>query len=154
MQLSELLGLGFNRNEAKVYLAIIRFGEADAPTLIKETKLHKNIVYDNLYKLIDRGLISYIIEDKRRVFRMEPAHALSDLFASRLKSAQESLDKARVIGKEIARIARVQPHLQDAGIFRGIQSVRAFYKELQSSSRDYCVFGAPQESLKVMGKAF
>ena len=47
MKAEDFIELGFNKNEAKVYLALIKFGKADARLLIEETKFHKNIIYDN-----------------------------------------------------------------------------------------------------------
>ena len=46
MDKEDLIKLGFNRNEAIVYLSLVRFGQADANLLIKDTKFHKNIVYN------------------------------------------------------------------------------------------------------------
>jgi len=66
MNYEEFIDLGFNRNEAKVYLALARYGHATANEIIKATKFHKNIVYDNLEKLIDKGLVSYITEIRRK----------------------------------------------------------------------------------------
>ena len=70
MEMKNLVDLGFNKNEAKVYLSLIRFGKVDAKQIIKDTKFHKNIVYDNLSKLIDRGLVSFIIEGKKKIFQI------------------------------------------------------------------------------------
>ena len=73
-----LIKLGFNKNEAKVYLALIEFGKADAGQIIAETKFHKNIVYDNLDKLIDKGLVSFIIENKKKIFQIASSNSLID----------------------------------------------------------------------------
>ena len=66
--LQNLTKLGLNQNEAKVYLSLLKFGKSDAHQIIKDTKFHKSIVYDNLDKLINKGLVTYIIDGKKRIF--------------------------------------------------------------------------------------
>ena len=67
MEIENLVELGFNKNEAIVLLALLKVGKSDANQIIKATKFHKNIVYDNLEKLIDKGLITFIKEKGRKV---------------------------------------------------------------------------------------
>lgn len=80
LSIPQLIELGFNQNEAKVYLSIIKFNESDANRIIKDTKFHKNIVYDNLEKLINKGLITYIQKDKKRIYKLEHSQNLIVFF--------------------------------------------------------------------------
>ncbi|MBM3233867.1 TrmB family transcriptional regulator [Candidatus Pacearchaeota archaeon] len=153
MELSELMKLGFNRNEARVYLALVKFGKADARMIIKETKFHKNIVYDNLDKLIDKGLVGFIIEGKKRRFQIASSNSLVKFFEDEEKELEEKKKSAELISKEINKIAKHLPEKQEASIFRGIKGIRAFYNETLKGE-DYVVFGAPQESISIMGELF
>jgi len=154
MKVTDLIELGFNRNEAIVYLALAKFGQADASRIIKDTKFHKNIVYDNLQKLIDKGLVSYITENNRRVFTLEQPHMLTDYLERQTRELQERTEKSKGIAQDIARMAKTHPFVQEARIFRGVQGVKAFYTELQSIPADSSVFGAPKESIEIMGEPF
>ena len=58
--ISELTKLGLTLNEAKVYFALLELGSTNAGEIIKKTKLHRNIVYDKLDKLIEKGLVSFV----------------------------------------------------------------------------------------------
>ena len=80
MEIADFIKLGFNKNEAIVYMSLIKFGKADANRLIKDTKFHKNIVYDNLEKLIDKGLITFVIEEGRKVFTVASPRMLPEYF--------------------------------------------------------------------------
>ncbi len=154
MELSELINLGFNKNEAKVYLTLIRFGKADARMLINETKFHKNIVYDNLEKLIDKGLISFIQEGKKKIFQIASSASLNDYFEEQKKEIEERQKEAEIISKEINKLARKLPSIQEAKVYRGIQGIRTFYNQTLESGKDFVVFGTPQESVNVMGELF
>ena len=53
MDPKKLEKLGLNRNEAEVYVDLLKLGQTSAGELIRRTGFHRNIVYDNLEKLID-----------------------------------------------------------------------------------------------------
>ncbi len=154
METVDLVKLGFNKNEAKVYFALIKFGNADAKILIKETKFHKNIVYDNLEKLIDKGLVSFILEGKRRIFQIASSNALNDYFNEKEKEILEKKKQAEKITNEINKIAKSLPVSQEATIFRGVNGVRSFYNLTLEKNAPYFVFGAPQSSIDIMGDLF
>ncbi len=153
MELSKLIKLGFNKNEAKVYLSLIKFGKADANQIIKDTKFHKNIVYDNLEKLIDKGLVTFIIEDKRKVFQISSSNALVDFFEDKEKEIHEKKESALKISNEIDKLAKSIPYKQEAVIYRGVKGIKSFYNDSLEGG-DYVVFGAPQESVDILGKVF
>tara|TARA_Y100000310_G_C20636946_1_gene791699 strand:- start:203 stop:940 length:738 start_codon:yes stop_codon:yes gene_type:complete len=152
MEVKDLTDLGFNKNEAKVYLSLVKFGKADAHQLIQDTKFHKNIVYDNLDKLMDKGLVSYVIEMKRRVFKLVSSNMIIEFFEEQERELKNRKKKARIIVKEIDETLKKVKYPQEATIYRGTNGIRSFYNE--SLEDDYVVFGAPQESLQIMGETF
>jgi sugar-specific transcriptional regulator TrmB len=121
MELTELLKLGFNKNEAKVYLALIKFGKADAREIINETKFHKNIVYDNLEKLIDRGLVSFIMEGKKRVFQVNSSDSLVNLFEEKASEIDEKKQLAIKLSKDMTLRSKNIPLKREAMVFRGVK---------------------------------
>jgi len=153
MKAEDLIELGLNRNEAKVYLSLIKFGRADAHQIIKDTKFHKNIVYDNLDKLIDKGLVNYIIEDNKKIFVLSNPSMIVELFNEKLKEVEEKKKKAEIVANEISKISKQVKFKQEAVIYRGVKGIKTYYKETLNGG-DYVVFGAPQESLEIMGETF
>jgi sugar-specific transcriptional regulator TrmB len=154
MELTELLKLGFNKNEAKVYLILIKFGRADAGQIIKETHFHKNIVYDNLEKLISKGLISFIIEGKKRVFQIASSNSLVEYFEQEEKEINERKKEAEKLSKEINTLAKQIPLTQEAKVFRGVKGIKNFYYSGIENNQNTLAFGAPQESIDIMGEIF
>jgi sugar-specific transcriptional regulator TrmB len=153
MELKEFIELGFNKNEAIVYLSLVKFGTADAHQIIQDTKFHKNIVYDNLEKLMDRGLATYIVEDKRRLFKLASPHMLVDLFLAKQKEADAQKKKAEKLADEIGRFSIQTKSIQDAAVYKGIRGIKSFYAEALEG-KDYVVFGAPKRSVDIMGETF
>lgn len=153
MKLIELLELGFNRNEALVYLALIKFGKSDANTLIRETKFHKNIVYDNLEKLIDKGLVSFVTEHGKKVFQIAPPNMLVHFFEEQEKIILEKKRRANILAGEIEVLQSKIAPKRGAEVFRGAKGIRAFYEDSFRRGNLFS-FGAPKESVEVMGEVF
>ncbi|HIH10713.1 TPA: hypothetical protein HA241_00820 [Candidatus Woesearchaeota archaeon] len=149
-----LFKLGLNRNEARVYLTLLRSGSSSAGRLIKTTEFHRNIVYDNLEKLIDRGLVSFVLEGKKKIFTINNPNALLDMLEKEQEKLTERKTLAMELKKEITLIQSTQQEEQQATIFRGIRGIKALFMNTLQEGKDYYVFGAPKESLTIMGDTF
>ena len=87
---NNLESLGLTKNEITVYLVLVEKKKLKAGEVIKITKLHRNLVYQALEKLEQRGLVSKMIQNSIFVFEANhPSHLL------------ESLDQQRIIAQEV-----------------------------------------------------
>ena len=153
MEIEDLINLGFNKNESIVYLSLIKFGISEASAIIKDTKFHKNIVYDNLEKLIDKGLVTYIIEGGIKKFKTANPKTLIQLFEEEQKILEGKKILAKKISEEINKTINSKKEKSSAAIYRGIKGIKSFY-ESTLEEVDYVVFGAPEKSIKIMGEIF
>ncbi len=72
--------IGFKKNEAIVYIALQKCGRARAYDLIKDTGLHRNLVYQSLASLIERRLIAKLEEEGISIFQpLDPSELLHAL---------------------------------------------------------------------------
>src|SRR3989344_8158703 len=124
MNVEELIKLGFNKNEALVYLSLLKFVRVDANHIIKDTKFHKNIVYDNLDKLMDKGLVTFIIEEGRKVFQVAPPNMLVQLFEEDEKTIMKRKELAFKLAENIKKIIKKVPEKQEAAIYKGIKGIK------------------------------
>lgn len=154
MDTEELILLGLTRNEAEIYLVLAKFYEIDANSIIQETKFHKKIVYDNLHRLIDKGLATSVIKDKRSFFSLTPPNMLSIYIEEQEKELQRKKKVADKIKKEVNSMKEsLKENKQEATVYKGKNAVRSFYKETLELG-DYYVLGAPKESVEIMGDLF
>lgn len=153
MNRGDLIQLGLAKNESEIYMVLIRFKEADAHHIISETKFHKKIVYDNLQRLIDKGLVTSVIKGNKSVFSLAPSGMLSAYIEEQEKAVQKRKEIALKIKKEIESNKELTQEKQEATVYSGIQAVKAFYAETLGSG-NYYVLGAPRESVDIMGEIF
>ena len=73
----ELKSLGLGKNEANIYISLQELGKSKAGDLIKKTGLHRNLVYNSLSSLEDKGLLTSMEGDGATIFQAnDPAELL------------------------------------------------------------------------------
>lgn len=93
--LEQLSALSLGTNEAAVYLELLSIGTCHAGPLIKQTGLHRQLVYLALDRLEEMGLVSISVANNKKVFQASPPQEL-------VRLQEERKTKARLI----------VPHLQ------------------------------------------
>ena len=97
MNVERLYELGFKKNEAKVFLSLSKFQNATAGQIISDTKIHRKIVYDELSRLVDKGLVVFMEEEGSRVYSLSSPDALMLMFEEKVNDAEKLKKKAEGI---------------------------------------------------------
>ncbi len=145
--------LGMNRNEAKVYYGILQKGQATAAELVKLLGIHRNIVYDNLEKLIEKGLVSFIIEGTKKKFIAENPEAIIGFLNTKKADIDKEIKQANEFLPEINKLLGVSKSKQDASIFRGINGMKKILNEIVEAKIAWSI-GITNESVDILGETF
>src|SRR3989344_5817490 len=54
--------IGLSDGETKVYLALLKLGSVPVSKLKEETHLHRTTIYDFVEKLLNKGLVTYVVK--------------------------------------------------------------------------------------------
>src|SRR3990167_4039585 len=87
--IEQLKKFGLSEKEAKVYLACLNLGDSLASDISLKSNLPRTLVYDLLERLIDLGLISYVVKNNKKYFRAADPKELIRI----LKEKQEAINK-------------------------------------------------------------
>ena len=153
MDVSDLEKLGLNKNEAKVYLGLLKKGQSVASELVKLLGVHRNIVYDNLEKLIEKGLVSYVVEGTKRKFIAEDPTAVIEFLDQKSKRIDNEIDSAKKLVPEIRELLEVSKEKQDASLFRGVKGVKKILGDILNS-KEYWIIGVSNASVEVLGETY
>ena len=93
--------IGLTRNRSKIYLSLLKLGSTTAQNIIKESGLHRGIVYDGLEKLQELGLASFVIKDFKKYFQAAKPRRLLDY-------VEEQKEAIRSILPELERIENLR----------------------------------------------
>jgi sugar-specific transcriptional regulator TrmB len=153
MDSQDLEKLGLNRNEARVYLSLLTLGRASAADVVKHVGTHRNIVYDNLEKLIEKGLVSFLSEGTKRIFIAEDPQAILDF----LQAKKESIGREELVAKsllpDINKLLSVTRSKQDAYLFRGVKGMKKVLGMALESKEYFCI-GVTNASVELLGDSF
>lgn len=152
MDEADLERLGLNKNEAKVYLALIFKGQATAQELVKSVGVHRNIVYDNLEKLMEKGLVS-VINEKKRIFIAEKPAAIIEFLESKKSVVDKEIETAKGLIPDIDKILASQKSKQEAYLFRGINGLKKILGEIVRAKQSWCI-GITNESVRILGETY
>ncbi len=129
-----LIKLGFGKNSAKVYLALIELKKSKAGKIIEYTGLHRNLVYLALEELEKNGLVTKLLKRGVAEFSAnDPRHIIDAL--------EEKKNIAESVVKEIEE--KNYKQARDVLIYEGDEGVKR--------SRNFMLQNEPGETLYVIG---
>ena len=106
-----LRDLGLTETEAIIYLELLTLGTTSAGKIVEQTNLHRKNLYDALNRLIEKGLVTYCIENKIKYFQAKnPENLLRFLQEKKQKinTQQHDLEQALPLFK-----AQFNTHLSE-----------------------------------------
>ena len=86
--IDSLQELNFSKNDAEVYLALVKLGTTTAGPIITETQFHRNVVYSSLDHLEKRRLVSVKTIRGRKRFSVSNPNLLAEDFSRKADIAQ------------------------------------------------------------------
>ena len=126
-----LVRLGLTEGEAKVYLALLGLGSSTVGPVTERSGVSSSNVYGILQRLIEKGIVSFIIKSKTRYYQAAPPKNLADY----LRRKELELEEQRHIFKTL--IPELTAHAlgtsqQYAELFFGLKGLKAAYEKLYS----------------------
>jgi HTH-type transcriptional regulator, sugar sensing transcriptional regulator len=153
MESKDLEKLGLNRNEAKVYFELLKLGNSTASDLVKQMGVHRNIIYDNLEKLIEKGLVSYIIKETKKLFIAQDPSSIIEFLDKKKAEIENEKEIAKELIQEIKKLKRDDSYEQEAQVFRGAKGMKKVLLEILEA-KENLVLGMTDKSTELLGETF
>lgn len=136
---------GLTEGESKVYGALLELGVSTIGPILEKSGITKSIIYRILDKLIQKGLVSYIIKEKTRHYQAERPEKLLDYLEEKEKDIEKTKEKIRdflptLIGKMHAAEKSIATIYEG---FKGIMTVHDKRFEKLKKGEEYYFFGLP-----------
>ncbi|MFA6072953.1 MAG: helix-turn-helix domain-containing protein [Candidatus Woesearchaeota archaeon] len=132
--LEQLHKAGLTGNESKIYLNLLKQGPLAANELAKNIGMDRTLAYTVLNNLLEKGMISYITKDHKKIFKAsKPDNLLNPIkkqeaLIETLVSTLKKIEKSNIISQEI-------------NVYEGKDGLRALLREMYDS-KEICSFGA------------
>ena len=142
-----LRSIGLGKNEVTVYMDLVGKKSSTALEVSNRAKLHKANTYDALKSLVDKGFVTEIKNDKKRVFRAQDPKRIRDYLKQKHQEAEEIIPFIRTFGN-------VQDGKEEVSVTRGLFASRNALSSLLQYQKPIYVFGVPLAIGELMGEGF
>jgi len=139
MKIDILRKVGLSNGEIKIYSALVDLGMSPINIIHEKTGVERRNIYDILNKLIERGFVSYITENKKRLFQISHPNKIIGY----IEEKKHSLDKTQEeVEKEIPSLIEkfnFKKQKINAETFRGEDGVKAVWEDMLNYKVNYWI---------------
>lgn len=135
MSLAKLKEIGLSLGQIKVYGALLELGPTRLNRLQEKTGIERRNIYDILTKLMEKGLVTSVKEDKNKVFEPTSPGNLMEAIQQKKKALKE-------LEQEMAQIKLIRnPDQVGATVYRGNDSMKTLLEEILKEKTSYWIGG-------------
>jgi sugar-specific transcriptional regulator TrmB len=134
---SSLKAIGLTEGEIKVYSAILDLGTSTINKIHEKTGFERRTIYDVINKLIEKGLISYTLENKRKTYQCSHPNKLKEEINNKEKELNELKSK---LPEFTSQFNASKPEIR-AEVFRGIEGIKAIFEDMLNHKETYFIGG-------------
>ena len=137
---------GLTGNEIKVYIALLELGSVSAGDVLKRTNLHRGGVYDTLDKLIEKGLVSYVIRANRKYFEAASPKNLLYVIEKREDKIKKDKEQILEIIPQLESKRKLGKEPQEVTLFKGNKGIKSIFQDWLEENKEILVVGAHPEA--------
>src|SRR3989338_591504 len=131
---NKLVQLGLTEGESKVYLALLEIGSSTVGPVISKSKVAHSNIYEILDRLIEKGIVSYIVKSKTKYFQ---AASPSNIKLYLDKREKEIHQHKKDFSQLLPELNDLQDNhqKQESEVFIGKKGLRTAYEKLVSGAK-------------------
>ena len=138
-----LLHIGLTKTEAKIYAMLLDLGKAQAGVLSRKTGIHRRSIYDALDRLIEKGLVSYIVENGTRWYIPSDPQRVEEIISFQ----KEQIDHLFPI---LAAKYQEQKEKQETLFYRGLEGIKTVFEDQIYEGKDVYIIGASHNAKELL----
>jgi len=131
--------IGLSEGEIKVYSALLILGASPVNKIHEKTGIERRNIYDILNKLIERGLINYITDNKKRYFQLSHPNKIIGYIEEKKHNLENT---KKEIEKEIPLLIdkfNLKKQKISAEIYRGAEGIKAVWEDMLNYKELYWI---------------
>lgn len=133
--------IGLSENEIKVYLALLKLGSVQVSKIKEETKLHRTGIYDIVEKLLNKGLVNYVIKNSVKYYKATHPNKLLDFVKEKEESVKEILPN-------LIKLSEFQKEEFKVEVYKGVEGFKTVLNDILRVGQDLVLFGVDEVKFK------
>jgi len=139
-----LVKAGLVRNEAKVYLSLLKLGSASVTEISKKSGVERTLIYGVLEKLLEKGLVSSVVKINKKHFEPADPQKILDLIKEKEKIIEEALPELKSFYKSVEK-------KQEVYHFKGKEGTKTILETLlKEKSKEWLIFGTTGKTEEIL----
>ena len=126
---------GLTNNEAKVYQTLLKEGPSLAGQISRRSGLHRRTVYDVTEMLIKKGLIGYILKNRRRLFEAASPNVFLDI----IKEKENNINT--ILPNLLLQYEKTKEK-QETNFYKGKTGLKTVFEDQIETKKEILVIGA------------
>lgn len=136
MKVEELEGIGLTRSEIIVYITLLKIGTSSTGGIVKKAKISSGKIYEILDKLIEKGLVSYILKNNVKFFSASEPYKIKDYIDKKKIEIEQKAKKIEKILPELKALKKSTEEEYSAEIHTGIDGFKTSLMSLVDNMPD------------------
>jgi sugar-specific transcriptional regulator TrmB len=125
--LQQLIDLGFEQKEAKIYLAVLEFGPVSISGIAKKAGIKRPTVYHHIDDLVKKDFIQQTVSGKRTLYMAQNPQKIISSLDEKRKSIEQMLPQLQSLYQSSAK----QPKIR---YYEGKEGLKRIYEEIFNTS--------------------
>lgn len=130
--------IGLSKGETKIYLALLKLGSSTVNKIKLETKIHRTTVYDFLDKLINKGLVSFVIINSVNHYQATNPRKLLEYVKGMEEQIYSLLPELESLKSEDKKEVVVE-------VYKGIEGFKTVLNDMIRTKSSLVWFGVDEE---------
>ena len=115
--------IGLTEYESKIYLTLLASGQISAYELAEKAGLYRQVTYDSLKRLMEKGFVSSVTEGKTKLFKAIDPNLILELL-------NEKTENYKQILPELTKISKSSEQPLEVETYKGKNVIRIALKDI------------------------
>jgi len=129
-----LRNAGLTENEIIVYSTLLELGATAAGTISRRTGLHRRVIYDVAERLIQKGLIGYILENNKKIFHAANPSRFLEIMEEEKREIEKTIPDMLALFN-----AKKEKPSEDTLFFKGKNGLKSVFEDQISEGKEILI---------------
>jgi len=138
---------GLTRIESKIYLSLLDLGPSLAGMISRKSGVHRRSVYDAVERLIQKGLVSYIVRNNRKYFEAADPQSVLQFMRRKENDLTEKLPL-------LTAKYNATKEKQETTFYKGKNGLKSVFEDELNVGEEILILGASSRATEILAYYF
>lgn len=142
--------LDLTESETTVYLTLLRKGPDTASAVAKKAGIHRRLCYDVMESLTEKGMVSYVDEEHRRVYKPTSPERLHEIIVDERTALEELEQKVDEVLPELLTHFNAEQSEREVKVLQGKEGIKHLFNDELREGDTIHLIGSPAASEDIL----